>query len=80
MLISSMIVKVVPEMAEEVVLKLNKIPNVTTYGVHKENNIIIVAEMETEEQLEDLSNHITNEYDGVLNVYFTYVSSDLEER
>jgi len=76
MLIASMIVKVVPEKAEEVVQSLGRIPNVTTYGVHKENNLILVAEAHDVEQLENLSKYIMNTFDEVLGVFPTYVTAD----
>ncbi len=78
MLIASMIVKVVPEKAEEVTQQLERIPNVTTYGVHKEKNLIIVAEAHDAEQLENLSKYIMNTFDGVLGVFPTYVTADEE--
>ncbi|MDZ7291555.1 MAG: chaperone NapD [candidate division KSB1 bacterium] len=78
MLIASMIVKVVPEKAEEVMQQLRRVPNVTTYGVHKENNLIIVAEAHDAEQLENLSKYLTTEFEGVLGVFPTYVTADEE--
>ena len=44
MQIASAIVKVEPERAEDVLELLARIPKVTTYGIHKQSNIIIVAE------------------------------------
>jgi nitrate reductase NapAB chaperone NapD len=79
MLIASMIVKVVPEKAEEVAQSLGRIPNVTTYGVHKENNIIVVAEAHDVEQLENLSKYLMMEYENVLGVFPTYLTSDEDE-
>lgn len=76
MLIASMIVKVAPEKANEISQLLGRIPNVASYGVHKENNIIVVAEAHDEEQLEKLSKYILEEYDEVLGVFPTFVGSD----
>lgn len=78
MLISSMIVKVEPAKAEKVAHQLGRVPNVTTYGVHRENNVIIVAEMHDAEQLENLSKYILNEFDGVSGIFPTYVAVDEE--
>jgi nitrate reductase NapAB chaperone NapD len=76
MIIASMIVKVLPENIDDVVLKLNNIPNVTTYGVHKEENIIILIEADSEDQLKDLARYINSEFDGILGTYPTFIGSD----
>lgn len=76
MLVASMIVKITPEKAEEVAQQLERIPNVTTYGVHKQNNIIVVVEAHDEAQLENFSKYITEEFDGVLGVFPTFVAVD----
>lgn len=78
MIIASMIVKVVPEKAEDIAQQLRRIPNVTTYGVHKENNIIVVAEAHDEEQLQNLSKYIMEEFEDVWGVFPTYMTSDEE--
>jgi nitrate reductase NapAB chaperone NapD len=80
MLIASSIVKVVPEKAEEVRELLNQIPKVTTYGIHKESNIIIVAEAHDVEQLESLNNYILEQFPDVLAVFPTYLTSDEESQ
>jgi nitrate reductase NapAB chaperone NapD len=76
MYIASMVVKVLPEKSEEVVLQLNRLPNVTTYGIHRESNIIVLAEARRLEDLENLTRYILNEFDGVVGVFPTYVASD----
>ncbi|MDZ7767538.1 MAG: chaperone NapD [Melioribacteraceae bacterium] len=47
MIIASMIIKALPENIDELVLELNNIPSVTTYGVHKEENIIVLVEADS---------------------------------
>lgn len=79
MLIASMIVKVVPAEAQAVQAQLQRLPNVTTYGIHKEDNIILVTEARSVEALEQLSKHVTHEIAGVLGVFPTYVTEDEEE-
>ncbi len=79
MLIASMIVKVMPDKAEEIALFLERLPNVTNYGVHKENNIIVVIEAHDEEQLENLAKYILDSYEDVLGVFPTFVGSDEED-
>lgn len=77
MLIASMIVKAPSEKAPEIAAALEKIPGLTLYGVHKENNIIVVAEAETAGELEKLSESIMMEFPEVLGVFPTYLTSDL---
>lgn len=76
MLISSMIAKVDPAHAGEVARRLERIPGVTSYGVHRENNVILVAETRDEEQMEQLARHILEGYDEVWAVFPTFVASD----
>lgn len=78
MIIASMIIKALPENIDEVVLKLNNIPNVTTYGVHKEENIIVLIEADSEDQLKDLARYINSEFEGVLGTYPTFIGSEEE--
>ncbi len=78
MLIASMIVKVVATDAEAVQAQLQRLPNVATYGIHKEDNIILVTEARSVEELEQLAKHITHEVAGVLGVFPTYVTEDEE--
>ncbi len=75
MLISSMLVKVIPEKADEIAQLLERIPNVTNYGVHNENNIVIVVESHDKEQLENLCKYIMESYEDVLGVFPTYVGN-----
>ncbi|NUO80851.1 chaperone NapD [candidate division KSB1 bacterium] len=79
MLIASMIVKVVAPEAQAVQKRLESIPKVKTYGIHREDNIIVVTEARSVEELEQLSKHITHEIPGVLGVFPTYVTEDEEE-
>ncbi len=79
MLIASMIVKVLPEKAIETEKLMEQYPNVTTYGVHKDNNIIIVVEANDAQELESLSRRIMNAHEAVLGVFPTYVTTDEEK-
>ncbi len=78
MLIASMVVKVLPEKAEAVQAKLDALPGVTTYGVHKENNIIAVAEVSDVDELERLSKGILADNEEVMAVLPTFLGSDQE--
>ncbi|MCZ7602833.1 MAG: hypothetical protein C4543_05850 [Ignavibacteriales bacterium] len=78
MIIASMIVKVDEEKINDVVLELQKIPNVTTHGIYKKENIIVLVEAESNDQLRDLGRFINSTFDGVIGTYPTFVSADEE--
>jgi nitrate reductase NapAB chaperone NapD len=76
MIIASMIVKTEIEKVNDIVLQLNKLPNVTTHGIFKENNIIVLVEAESNDKLRDIGRYISSEFDGVFGTYPTFVSAD----
>jgi len=57
---------------------LNTIENVTTYGVHKDNNIIAVFEGDTPSELEKMNDDIKNKIDGIYGIYPAYVNFEDE--
>ncbi len=75
-LIASMIVRVIPEKADEIIQQLEKIPSVDTHGIHKNENIIIVAEGRDVLQIDNLVTFINQEFPDVLGVYPTYLNWD----
>ncbi|MBC8174736.1 MAG: chaperone NapD [Candidatus Marinimicrobia bacterium] len=77
--IAGVVVLTVPEKTNEILLQLNKIKNVTTYGVHKENFVVAVFEGETPNELEGMSDRIIKTIPGVLGIYPAYVNfEDIE--
>ena len=78
MLVASMIVKTTPERAEEVARQLGRMPNVTSYGVHGEENIVLVAEAHDEAQLANLSRYILDTFEDAWGVFPTFVGSDAD--
>ena len=76
MIIASMIVRVEKEKVLDTILELQKIPSVTTHGVYKEDNIIVLVEADSTDQLKDLGRYISSEFDGVIGTYPTFVSAD----
>lgn len=74
MLITSMIVRAAPETIHRLSRLLDKIPNVSTHGVHRQEYIIVVAETRDVPQLENLISYISNDFDGVLGVFTTYAN------
>lgn len=59
--------------------QMEKLDNVTTYGIHKDNNIVAVFEAESPKGLENMSKEIQNTVPGVLGIYPTYVNYEEEE-
>jgi len=68
MFITSLIVKVTPSKAMEVSRLLGHIPKLAIYGVHKGENIIVVAETNTANEFENLFRQITSKSSDVLGV------------
>ena len=78
MIIASIIVKCDPEKIDEIALNISKIPNVSTHGVHKEDNLIVLIEAESEDELENFTRYIQSEYDGIMGTYPSFISSEDE--
>ena len=77
--IAGVIITIVKEEAENVLIKLKEFEKVSTYGIHKENNIVAVFEGDTINELEDINNKITKEIKGVLGVFPAYVNYEDDE-
>ncbi len=58
--------------------QLNKVENVTTYGVHKDNNIVAVFEGDSPSQLEKMNDEIVKKIDGIFGIYPAYVNFEDE--
>lgn len=78
MIIASVVVKTIEDKAENLVLKLNDIPNVTTHGIHKNDNIIVLIEADSAEHLEGIGKFINSEFEEVMGTYPTFISTDVE--
>jgi nitrate reductase NapAB chaperone NapD len=76
MLVASMVVKVDPAQAEDLSRQFGRIPGLTTYGVHKEENVVVVAEAHDEAQLENMARYILDNFEGAWGVFPTFVASD----
>ena len=69
------------EMTSQVLNQLQNVENVTTYGVHKNNNIVAVFEGQTPKELERINEKLINEVPGILGIYPAYVNyEDVEEQ
>ena len=58
--------------------QLNKIENVTTYGVHKDNNIVAVFEGDSTSKLEKMNDNIIKKIDGIYGIFPAYVNFEDE--
>ncbi len=67
------------ELTQDVLNKLDAMEQVTTYGVHKGNIIIAVFEGETSKELEQLTDNISKNVQGILGIYPAYVNFELDE-
>ena len=76
--IAGVVILTVSGKTDDVLLQLKKINNVTTYGIHKDNNIIAVFESDTINELENINNKILKEINGVNGVYPAYVNYEEE--
>jgi len=77
--IAGVIITTAQEEVENVLIKLKEFEKVSTYGIHKENNIVAVFEGDTINELEDINNKITKEIKGVLGVFPAYVNYEDDE-
>ncbi len=76
MYIASMLIKVRPESAAAVEKRIQAVPGMTTYGVHKGDTIIAVAEAEEIRDLEAFGKNLMATDEDVLGVYPTYLTSE----
>ncbi|MCA9732979.1 MAG: chaperone NapD [Deferribacteres bacterium] len=79
MFISSIIVKVNPGTAKEIEKEIKKMGALTSYGIHKDENIIIVAETEKLYEVKAICSQLMHNYKDVTGVFPTYLTSDNDE-
>lgn len=58
-----------PDKADEVLDELKQVSGITTYGIHKDNNIIAVLDTTSIEELKSTSLLILNDIPNVMGVY-----------
>ncbi len=78
MAIAGVVIATQPKKTMYVVDQLNQTPQVTTYGVYNDSQIVAVFESDTAKGLEKLSNEIQEQIDGILGIYPTYVTFEDE--
>ncbi|GAB4185565.1 MAG: hypothetical protein Kow00108_23040 [Calditrichia bacterium] len=57
---------------------LQKYSNITTYGVHHENQIVAVFEADSSNELELMSEEIKEKEEGILGIFPAYVNFEDE--
>lgn len=77
--IAGVVLVVDPKQAMEALKQLDAMDKVTTYGIHKEINIVAVFEGESSRELEKLSETILKSVPGVQGIYPAYVNYELDE-
>lgn len=74
MAIAGLLVQVLPDAAERVERSIRASAGLTSYGLHDESCIVVVAESPADE-LESVMNGI-QQFDGVLSVYLTSLHTE----
>lgn len=76
MAIAGLLVHTLQEKVEIVEQQIEKMDNMTSYGIHKDEFIVMVAEAHSQ----DMENEVEkiNRIDGVLTIYTTYVTVEDE--
>jgi len=78
MIIAGVVIVTTEQASDTVLDALKAIQNITTYGIHKDNNIIAVFEGETPRDLEFLNNRLLKEIPEILGIYPAYVTYEDE--
>ena len=76
MAIAGLLVHTLKENLEAVERQIRTMPEMTTYGIHQDQYVVVVAEVPSD-QMEKKVDQI-KEIDGVLTIYTTYVTLEDE--
>ena len=76
MAIAGLLVHTLQGKAEMIEQQIKEMDNMTSYGIHKDEFIVLVAEIHSQ----DMENEVDkiNRIDGVLTIYTTYVTLEDE--
>ena len=77
MAIAGLLVHTLPQDAKKIESQILDIENMTTYGVHKNEFIVVVAEVPSDTMEREVDK--IKAIDGVLTIYTTYVTLEDEE-
>ena len=76
MAIMGFLVHTLDENVKEVEARVKEMPEMTTYGIHDEHFIVVVAEAPSD-KIEEVVEKI-KEFEGVLTIYTTYLTIEDE--
>lgn len=76
MAIAGLLVHALPEAVQELEEKIGCMEEMTTYGVHEEQYVVVVVEAETDHM--EMTVEKIKDLDGVLTVYTTYLTVEDE--
>ncbi len=76
MAIMGFLVHTLDENVEEVEARVRNMPEMTTYGIHENHYIVVVAEAPSD-KIEDVVERI-KKFEGVLTIYTTYLTIEDE--
>ncbi len=76
MAIAGLLVHTLKENLEDIERQIISMPGMTTYGIHQDQYIVVVAEAPSD-QMEKKVDRI-NDLEGVLTIYTTYVTLEDE--
>ena len=76
MAIAGLLVHTLKEHLEDVEAKVSSMPEMTTYGIHQDQYVVVVAEAPSDE-MEKRVDRI-KDLEGVLTIYTTYVTIEDE--
>ena len=77
MAIAGLLVHTLLEKTIAVEEQINAMEHMTTYGIHKDEFIVVVAEVNSKKMENEVEK--INDIDGVLTIYTTYITIEDEE-
>ena len=76
MAIAGLLIHTLKENLEAVESQIDSMPEMTTYGIHQDQYIVVVAEVPSDQMGKKVDR--IKEIDGVLTIYTTYVTIEDE--
>lgn len=77
MAIAGLLVHTLPQDIEVIEKKIRTMDHMESYGIHKKEYIIVVAEVDADKMEKEVEK--INDIEGVLTIYTTYVTLEDEE-
>ncbi len=76
MAIAGLLIHTLPETVKAVERKISNIPEMTTYGIHENQYVVVVVETEADSMEKTVEK--IKDIDGVLTIYTTYLTIEDE--